>query len=137
MISHWPAILGGLGLLFWAGASQAASVPPAIAAEGTGIVEKVHGTHRSCRYSRAFGLHRHVGRYNRAVSCDSYSYDYYDEPFYFGPFLFFEPYGYRERRIAPRFRERRVVPRFRDGRQFDGSRFERFRPHRDGSRRRR
>jgi hypothetical protein len=71
------------------------------------------------------------------VSCGSYSYDYYDEPFYFGPFFFFEPYRYRERRITPRFRERHIVPRFRDGDRFDGHRFERSRPHRGGSGRRR
>jgi hypothetical protein len=137
MIHHWPAILGGLGLLFWAGSSQAASVPPAITTEGTAIIDKVHGTHRACRYSPATGWwHRHVGRYNRAVSCDSYSYDSYDEPFYFGPF-FFEPYRYRERRTTPRFRERRIVPRFRDGGRFDRPRFERSRPRRGGSGRRR
>ncbi|MEZ5926052.1 MAG: hypothetical protein R3D57_16910 [Hyphomicrobiaceae bacterium] len=28
------------------------------------------GTHRDCRYSEWQGFHRHVGSYNRAVSCD-------------------------------------------------------------------
>lgn len=137
MTRRWPAIIGGLGLLCWANSSQASPVPPSIATEGAGIVEKVHGTHRTCRYSPALDWwHRHIGPYNRAISCGSYSYDYYDEPS-FGPFLFFEPYRYRERRIAPRFNERRVVPRFRDGGRSDRRRFERSRPRSDGSGRRR
>jgi hypothetical protein len=128
MTRHWTAIpLGGLGLLCWASLSQAAPVPPAIATEGAGIIHKVHGTHRACRYSPALDWwHRHVGPYNQGVSCGPYRYYEYDGPFYYQPFFFFEPYQFRERRFAPRFR---------DGGRFDGRRFER--PHRDGSGRRR
>lgn len=128
MTRRWSAILASLTLLSWAGSTQAAPMRSELTTGGATIVDKAHGTHRACRYSPALDWwHRHVGPYNRGVSCGSYGYYDYDEPFYFGPF-FFEPY---------QFRERRITPRFRDGGRFDGRRFERARPHRDGSRRRR
>jgi hypothetical protein len=139
MIRHWSGIvIASLAFSGWVGSTQAAPIRLERSTEGAAIVDKVHGTHRTCRYSRASGWHRHVGRYDRPVSCGSYGYYDYDEPFYYGPFFFFfEPYEFRERRIAPRFREYRSAPRFRNGGRFDGRRFERSRPHRDGVRRRR
>jgi hypothetical protein len=63
------------------------------------MIEKVHGTHRSCVYSHARGWHRHVGPYNRTVSC-GYPY-YYEDPFWGSPGITFwfgpSPRYYRHR----------------------------------------
>jgi hypothetical protein len=90
MMRHWFGIPAGLALLVWAGSAQAAVVRPELSTGPAGaIVEKVHGTHRGCRYSAALDWHRHVGPYNRAVSC---AYRYYD-PFDYDPYWYAPYYG--------------------------------------------
>ena len=34
------------------------------------LIEATSGSHRDCRYSTYQGYHRHIGSYNRAISCD-------------------------------------------------------------------
>jgi hypothetical protein len=34
------------------------------------LVQTTSGSHRDCRYSDFQGYHRHIGAYNRAISCD-------------------------------------------------------------------
>jgi hypothetical protein len=81
-----------LAVGLWAGSAQAAPVHPELGAVTTAaaepLVQKVHGFHRSCRYSAVTGWHRHLPS-GRLVSCGPYYYDddYYDFPgiyFYFG-----------------------------------------------------
>jgi hypothetical protein len=98
MTRLWPAIPASLLLILSAGSVQAAPLHPELSTEPSTLIEKVHGTHRTCQYSSARGWHRHTGPYNRAVSC-GYPY-YYDDPFYYGPgfdFWFGPSYRYHTR----------------------------------------
>lgn len=94
-----------LAVALWSGTTQAAPFAPELNVK-SGALEKVHGTHRSCRYSPASGwAHRHIGPYNRAVSCgySGYDYDYDVTPFWFAPY-----YG---RSIGPRIYRGRSIHR--------------------------
>jgi hypothetical protein len=87
MISLRAAIPLAFGLLFGAGSAQAAPIRPPLSPEPAPLVEKVHGTHRACRYSPAMDWwHRHVGRYNRPVSCGYRTYSPYYEPYWYAPY---------------------------------------------------
>jgi hypothetical protein len=117
MTRFWPVVPASLTLLVAMNTAQAAPLRPELTIEPFAMIEKVHGTHRSCVYSPARGWHRHVSRYNRAVGC-GYPY-YYDSPFYdpfwgspgitfwFGP----SPRYYRDRPYRY-YRYRRVQPRW-------------------------
>jgi hypothetical protein len=116
MIRYWPTIPASLALLMFAGAVNAAPVRPELGTAPAPLVEKVHGTHRSCAFSYALGWHRHIGPYNRSASCGS-PYYYYDDPFWDSPGITFwfgpGPRYYRDR-PQRHYRLHRGGPR-RDG----------------------
>jgi hypothetical protein len=95
----WLAIPASLALLICMTSVNAAPARPQLATDSQSMIEKVHGTHRSCVYSHARGWHRHVGPYTRTVSC-GYPY-YYEDPFWDSPGITFwfgpSPRYYRHR----------------------------------------
>lgn len=68
MVQLSSAIPASLGLLLCAGSVQAALLRSDV--KPTSLVQKIHGDHRDCRYSRARGWHRHIGQSDRPVSCE-------------------------------------------------------------------
>ena len=52
----------------WMGSASGMPNVPLAGAEPTALVQKVHGGHRACVWRRWW--HRHVGPYDRPVSCD-------------------------------------------------------------------
>jgi hypothetical protein len=117
MTRLWPAMPASIALLLSIGSAQATPLRTELAAEPFSMIEKVHGTHRSCVYSSARGWHRHVRPSNRAVRC-SYPY-YYEEPFFYDPFwgspgIWFGPSPRYHRDRPYRYHDRGTRPR-RDG----------------------
>ena len=63
----WVLAGGAIAAGGWVGSANALPAIPA-GAEPTPLVQKVHGGHRACVWRRWW--HRHVGPYDRPVSCD-------------------------------------------------------------------
>jgi hypothetical protein len=86
MLAGGAIALGGL-----VGSATAMPKVPLAGAEPTALIQKVHGGHRACVWRRWW--HRHVGPYDRPVSCDRV----YGSGYYGGPSLYLR-FGDRDRR---------------------------------------
>jgi hypothetical protein len=108
MIRLWPAIPASFALLMSLNSANAAPLRPQLTTGSLSMIEKVHGTHRTCVYSPALGWHRHIRPYNRAAMCGSLY--YYEDPFWdlpgitfwFGPSTrYYRDRSYRYHRERP------------------------------------
>ena len=83
------------------------------AVDRSGLLQKTHGRHRSCIWTRRRGWHRHTRQRNRSRSC--FPHNSYDFGYYYGPYFYWGPRrrsyrGFRRRGprvVRPRIRRRR------------------------------
>ena len=70
------------------------------AVEVGGLLQKTHGSHRSCIWTRRRSWHRQTGPRNLSRSC--FPHNYYDYGYYYGPYFYWGP----SRRTYRGFRRR-------------------------------
>jgi len=73
----WVLTTGGMAMALGIGVTAALALPlgpspadaPNVSRADDGLIQKVHGCHRSCEWGPVFRWHRHAGAACRPVAC--------------------------------------------------------------------